>query len=129
MPTETYASELTRKSLETVERAALRHELGVLSDRDLRLVLDAVWDCVSGLVDEIEPIMNEAIGLTPEAVNTVMSDGRRVYLIGRKGLITTITDCLTRAEGSLKAHESEPDAVEHVRKLTLAFEQKGFKRL
>lgn len=92
MPTETYASELTRKSLETVERAALRHELGVLSDRDLRLVLDAVWDCVSGLVDEIEPIMNEAIGLTPEAVNTVMSDGRRVYLIGRKGLITTITD-------------------------------------
>lgn len=123
-----YPEELTRKTLETVEALALRYDQGVLTDKQLRIALDAVWGCTSGLVDQMGEIMSDPniIGLTPEKETVVMSNGDRVFLINRNKTTTTITDALKRTEGSLKSWFTEVEAVDHVRKLVLAFKTKGF---
>jgi hypothetical protein len=124
----TYTEELTRKTLETVERLALRHEQGVLTDKQFRIALDVVWDCTSGLVDEIGPLMEDAVemGLTPEREQIVVSNGALVIIINRHNTTVTRTNALTKVEGNLMSFFTEGEAVDHVRKLVAAFKTKGF---
>lgn len=123
--------ELTRKTLETVEALALRQEQGVITNRQFHIAMQAVWDCTSGLVDQMREVWTDLVEmkLELERENWTVSNGKQVFLIARNKVITTVTDCLTMVEGSLKAHETEVDAVEHVRKLLNAFRSKGFKVL
>lgn len=131
MPIETVQSELTRKTLETVERMALRHELGVLSNSQFLTAIEAVWDCTSGLVDDMRDIMADVAeaALVPERDQVVMSNGEIVLIFNRNKAITTVTNARTLEEGSLKAFDTEAEAAEHVRKLVSAAEKKGLKRL
>lgn len=127
----TFLSELTRKTVETVERAAIRHEQGVLTDKQFRIVMDAIWDCTSGLVDEIADLMNDAneMGLTPEKEQIVVSDGAKVFLIHRNNATVSMQNALTFEEFGLKSFFAEVDAVEHMARLRLAFKAKGFRVL
>lgn len=42
--------ELARKSLATLETWALRHEAGLITDREFWLIVDSLYDAVCGLV-------------------------------------------------------------------------------
>lgn len=123
--------ELTRKTLETVEALALRQEQGVITNRQFHIAMQAVWDCTSGLVDQMGEVWTDLVNmkLELERENWTVSNGKLVFLIARNKVITTVTNCLTMVEGSLMAHDTEVDAVEHVRKLLNAFRSKGFKVL
>lgn len=123
--------ELTRKTLETVEALALRQEQGVITNRQFHIAMQAVWDCTSGLVGQMGEVWTDLVEmkLELERENWTVSNGKLVFLIARNKVITTVTNCLTMVEGSLMAHDTEVDAVEHVRKLLKAFRSKGFKVL
>lgn len=131
MTVTSYAEELDRKALETSETLALRHEQGVLSNREFRIAMEAVWNSTSGLSDGMTEVMNVVadMGLADEKTQFVVSDGSKVFIVGRRKLNVTITDCLTMVEGNLKVFFTEVEAVEHVWKLLVAFEKKGFKRV
>lgn len=47
-----FASELARKALAKLEQTIERNTAGVISERELYLVTDAIYDSVSGLVDK-----------------------------------------------------------------------------
>lgn len=127
----TYAEELERKTLDTVERLALRHEQGVLDNRTLAIAMQAVWDATGGLVDQMTAITGELadLKLDLEPVQIVVSNGTDVFIVGRNKLSVSVLNAKTFAESNFKVFDTEADAAEHAAKLVRAFMTKGFRKL
>lgn len=47
-----HAQELSRKTLETLDKWMARVDAGQAKKRDLYVIVDALWDAVSGLADK-----------------------------------------------------------------------------
>lgn len=128
MTVESYASEIERKSVETAELLALRHEQGVLTDREFRIAINAVWDSTSGLSEPMTEVMNVVaeMGLKDTPVQTVVTDKKRVFIVGRNRLNVSVQNALTLEESNFKVFDTEADAAEHQQKLVAAFRKRGF---
>jgi hypothetical protein len=127
----TFREELERKAIETADDLAHRHDVGVLSDREFRIAINAVWDTTSGLVDGMTEVMNAVatMDLKEVAVQIVMSNGKTAFIVGRNKLTVSVQNVLTLAESNIKVFDTEVDAAEHQRKLVGAFVSKGFTKL
>lgn len=127
----TYADELERKTLETVELLVLRHQQGVYDNRTFRIAFDAVWGATSGLVDAMMEFQDDVVAmkLASEQVQNVVSNGDSVFIVGRNGVNVSVIDAKTFAESNFKVFGTEAEAAEHAAKLVGAFSKKGFKKL
>lgn len=128
MTVTSYHSEIERKAVETAELLATRHDAGVLTDREFRIAINAVWDSTSGLAEPMTEIMNAVsdMGLKDTPVQIVVSDGKRVFIVGRGRLNVSVVNALTREESNFRVFDNEVDAAEHQQKLVAAFRSKGF---
>lgn len=123
--------ELCRKLDETVERLALRHQLGVLNDREFRTAMDALWDTTSGLAPAIADYMEAITTMNLKDVKDqiVFSNGSKVFILNRNKTVTTITNAITHQEFQLQVWDTEAEAVEHNEKMAKAMLKKGFTKL
>lgn len=128
MTTASYASEIERKAVETADDLAYRHSRGVLTDREFRIAINAVWDSTSGLVDAMTEIMNAVadMDLKDTPVQTVVTNGTKSFIVGRNRLNVSVINTLTKEESNFKVFDTETEAAEHQQKLVQAFQKKGF---
>jgi hypothetical protein len=125
----TFVDELERKTLAYVEVAAIRHEQGVLSDREFSLVMDAVWQITAGLVDQVGHILAEVADMkldqTIKTLAIPMSAEPAVINIERSGRVLRLRSA-KNVPGTPKEYDTEADAVAAVNQLKTTLEGRGF---
>jgi hypothetical protein len=129
MPELMIADELERKTLAYLEDAALRHQQGVYSDREFKLVMEAVWQCTAGLVDGVQPIAADVADMNLSGVVKTLavplSAEKAVINIERDGCVVRIKTAHNPA-GTPHEYETEAEAIVAINKLKTTLEGRGF---
>lgn len=123
------ADEIERKTLETAEMLALRHEQGVLSDREYRIAMDAVWGCMSGLVKPIHDVMEQVWQIKPAPIRRVALKGDcDPIILERAGTVLSVYKP-PKAPGEYRrssVFDTEVEAVQQMNRLAERLEGKGY---
>lgn len=120
-----------RKLDDAVGSLATMHENGVLNDREFRIAMEALRDATGGTFEVMDEYMQALAGMDLKEVKQqrVFTNGEKVFLLCRNGVVTSIQSAITGAETNIQAWFNEAEAVEHLDKMAGAMRKKGFREL
>lgn len=119
-----FRDELERKALETCEDLTLRHEQGVLSDREYKIAMDAVWNTISGLAPALEPIMAQFVGMKLDTRVRLLATAQPGLVIERDRDRVTLVP--SRGNQTIKTFDTEAAAVGFVKAAVKRLNERGF---